>query len=130
VIDGFPPDAAVQQRVAVDPMYFSGDFGNARDHAIRAIQIWRSGLQSPVEEVDEPVVSCLTTVALREWHFGKSARSKSNAWRQIWSNYLHVSTARKQKSISLEKRAEADLAGYFRKKANRAGHDAVKRLAK
>jgi predicted ATPase len=63
-------------RALADPLYFSGDFENARDYAIRATQIWRSGVQSPVEEVDVPVVTCLTTTALCEWHLGEIAGSK------------------------------------------------------
>jgi hypothetical protein len=41
-----------------------------------------------------------------------------------------IGIARKQKSISLEKRAEAAWAEYSRKKANRAGQNEVRRLPK
>jgi hypothetical protein len=52
-------------------LYWSGDFGAARQNALRSIQIWRSrGVQSAVEEVDEPAIPCLCYVALCEWHFG------------------------------------------------------------
>ena len=64
-------------RSLAEPLYSSGDFERARDYAIRAIQIWRSGVQSPVEEVDLPVVTCLTTMALCQWHFGEIDRSKA-----------------------------------------------------
>ena len=64
-------------RALADPLYFSGDFENARDYAIRAIQIWRSGVQSPIDEVDVPAVTCLTVMALCQWHFGEADRCKS-----------------------------------------------------
>jgi hypothetical protein len=38
-------------RALACPLYFSGDFETARQHAMRGVQIWRSGcVQSPVEE--------------------------------------------------------------------------------
>ena len=41
---------------------------------MRGAQIWRAaGVQSPVEEVDAPAVSCLFYEALSEWHFGEIA---------------------------------------------------------
>ena len=41
---------------------------------MRGIQIWRSaGVQSPVEEVNAPAVTCLCYEALSEWHFGEIA---------------------------------------------------------
>ena len=55
-------------------LYFMGDFENARQYAKRGVQIWRSrGAQSPIEEVNEPAVSCLIFEAISEWHFGKNA---------------------------------------------------------
>ena len=40
--------------------YFLGDFEKARQYAMRGAQIWRATVvQSPVQEVDAPVVSCL-----------------------------------------------------------------------
>jgi adenylate cyclase len=54
--------------------YFFGDFKSARQHAMRGVQIWRSGgVQSPVEELHAPAVSCLCFQALSEWHFGEIA---------------------------------------------------------
>ena len=51
-----------------------GDFESARQYAMRGVQIWRSGgVQSPVEEVDAPAVTCLCYEALSEWHFGEIA---------------------------------------------------------
>jgi len=53
-------------------LYFSGDFETAREYAMRGVQIWRSGgVQSPVEEVTAPAVTCLCYEALSEWHFGE-----------------------------------------------------------
>jgi hypothetical protein len=40
---------------------------------MRGIEIWRSGgVQSPVEEITAPAVSCLIFEALSEWHFGET----------------------------------------------------------
>src|SRR5262249_40197163 len=53
---------------------FSGDFETARQYAMRGVQIWRSGgVQSPLEEVTAPAVTCLCYEALSEWHFGETA---------------------------------------------------------
>ena len=55
-------------------LYFSGDFETARQYAMRGVQIWRSGgVQSPVEEVTAPAVTCLCYEALSEWQFGEIA---------------------------------------------------------
>jgi hypothetical protein len=52
-------------------LYWSGDFGAARQNALRSVQIWRSrGVQSSVEEVDAPAIPCVCYAALCEWHFG------------------------------------------------------------
>jgi adenylate cyclase len=49
--------------------YCLGDFEKARHYATRGAQIWRSAIvQSPVQEVDAPVVSCLFHKSLSEWH--------------------------------------------------------------
>jgi predicted ATPase len=49
--------------------YCLGDFEKARQYATRGAQIWRSAIvQSPVQEVDAPVVSCLFHKSLSEWH--------------------------------------------------------------
>jgi serine/threonine protein kinase/tetratricopeptide (TPR) repeat protein len=54
--------------------YYLGDFESARQHAMRGVQIWRSGgVHSPVEEVTAPAVTCLCHGALSEWHFGEVA---------------------------------------------------------
>src|SRR4030095_7003861 len=55
-------------------LYFSGDFETARQYAMRGGQIWRSeGVQSPVEEITAPAVTCLCYKALCEWHRGETA---------------------------------------------------------
>ena len=55
-------------------LYFLGDFETARQYAMRGVQIWRSGgVQSPVEEINAPVVICLCFEALSEWQFGEIA---------------------------------------------------------
>jgi hypothetical protein len=46
-------------------LYYLGDFDSARRYAMRGVQIWRSGgVQSPVEEITAPAVSCLIFEAL------------------------------------------------------------------
>jgi predicted ATPase len=55
-------------------LYYLGDFESAQQYAMRGVQIWRSGdVQSPVEEITAPAVSCLIFEALSEWHFGEIA---------------------------------------------------------
>ena len=55
-------------------LYWLGDFETARQHAMRGLEIWRSkDVQSPVEEVHAPVVSCLSYEAVSEWHLGDIA---------------------------------------------------------
>ena len=51
-------------------LYFSGDFETARKYTTRALQILRSGVQSPIEDVDVPAVSILCFEALFDWHAG------------------------------------------------------------
>jgi tetratricopeptide (TPR) repeat protein len=54
--------------------YCLGDFEKAREYATRGAQIWRSAIvQSPVQEVDAPVVSCLFHKSLSEWHLQEIA---------------------------------------------------------
>ena len=55
-------------------LYNRGDFECARQHAMRGLQIWRSGaVRSPVEEVSTPGVICLVYSALTDWHLGEIA---------------------------------------------------------
>jgi tetratricopeptide (TPR) repeat protein len=65
--------AACQVFAAI--FYFLGEFDSARKYARRGVQIWRSGsVQSPVaEEIQAPVVNCLTYEAISGWHFGEIA---------------------------------------------------------
>jgi predicted ATPase len=59
-------------RALAATLYFSGDFEPARQHAMRGVEIWRSGgVQSPVEEVGASSVVCLCYEALSEWHLGE-----------------------------------------------------------
>ena len=51
-------------------LYFSGDFETGRKYTTRGLQILRSGVQSPIEEVDVPAVSILHFDALFDWHAG------------------------------------------------------------
>src|SRR6266481_8343669 len=54
--------------------YCLGDFERARQYAMHGAQIWRSAVvQSPVQEVDAPVVSCLVHKSLSEWHLQEIA---------------------------------------------------------
>jgi predicted ATPase len=58
--------------------FYSGEFEMARDYALRAVQIWHSGLvRSAVEEVVAPTVVCLSMEALSRWHLGEIARAHS-----------------------------------------------------
>jgi tetratricopeptide (TPR) repeat protein len=53
-------------------LYYLGDFESGQQSAMRGVKIWRSvGVQSPVEEVTAPAVSCLSHEALFEWFFGE-----------------------------------------------------------
>jgi len=55
-------------------LFWLGNFETARQHALRGLEIWRSGsVQSPVEEVHAPVVSCLVYRGRSEWHLGEIA---------------------------------------------------------
>jgi predicted ATPase len=54
--------------------HYLGNFESARQHAMRSLQIWRSGrAQSPVEDPIAPAVICLMYKALSEWHLGEIA---------------------------------------------------------
>jgi predicted ATPase len=61
-------------RALAGTLYYLGDFEAARQYAMCAVQIWRSGgVQSVVEDLDAPAVVCLCYEALIEWHFGEVA---------------------------------------------------------
>jgi len=56
--------------------YFSGNFETCGQHAMRGVQIWRSGgVQRPVEEMGVPAVGCLCCEALFKWHIGEITAS-------------------------------------------------------
>ena len=60
-------------------LYFLGDFQTALQHAMRGVRIWRSGdVQSPIEEINAPAVSCLVFEGFSEWHLGQVASCKAN----------------------------------------------------
>src|SRR5262249_24885522 len=49
-------------------------FETAREHAMRGVEVWRSGgLQSLAEEVAAPVIICLIVEALSDWHLREIA---------------------------------------------------------
>jgi predicted ATPase len=55
-------------------LYYLGDFQSAHQNAKRGVEIWRSGgVQSPVEEITAPAVTCLFHESLCEWHCGEIA---------------------------------------------------------
>jgi hypothetical protein len=59
-------------RALAGTFFFSGDFEAARKHAVRGVEIWRSGgAPSYVEFLDAPAVVCLCYEALSKWHFGE-----------------------------------------------------------
>ena len=51
-------------------LFFSGDFETGRKYTTRGLQILRSGVESPIEDVDVPAVSSLFFEALFDWHAG------------------------------------------------------------
>ena len=65
-------------RVLAGALFYLGDFESARQSAMGAVQIWRSGsVQSHPEDLDTPVVGCLCYQARSEWHLGEIASSKA-----------------------------------------------------
>ena len=59
-------------------LFFLGDFESSRQYAMHGVQIWRSGgVKSHPEDVDTPVVGCLSHGALSEWHLGEIASCKA-----------------------------------------------------
>jgi adenylate cyclase len=65
-------------RVLAGTLFYLGDFESARQYAMRAVQIWRSGsVQSHPEDLDTPVVGCLCYQAKAEWHLGEIVSSKA-----------------------------------------------------
>ena len=61
-------------RALAGTFFFLGDFEEARKHAVRGVEIWRSGgAPSYAEFLDAPTVVCLCYEALSKWHFGEKA---------------------------------------------------------
>jgi tetratricopeptide (TPR) repeat protein len=65
-------------------LYHLGDFESARQYAMQAVQIWRSGgVQSPVEEITAPAVTCLVYEALSAWHLEGIASCQTSTAKAI-----------------------------------------------
>jgi predicted ATPase len=63
-------------RALAATLYSMGDFETARQDAMHALQIWRSGgVQYQVEEVFAPAITSLCYEAMSEWHLGEIASS-------------------------------------------------------
>jgi hypothetical protein len=59
-------------RMLAVTFYFSGEFEAAQRCARGGVQLWRAGrIQPRFEEVNSPVVVCLSFEALCRWHFGE-----------------------------------------------------------
>jgi serine/threonine protein kinase len=59
-------------------LYFLGNFETARQYAMRAVQIWRSGnVPSYAEDFHSPVVGSLIYRAMCEWHLGQIASAQA-----------------------------------------------------
>jgi hypothetical protein len=59
-------------------LYYLGDFETVRQYATGGVQVWRlGGVQSHVEEVAAPAVTCLVFEALSRWHFGEITSSQA-----------------------------------------------------
>jgi serine/threonine protein kinase/tetratricopeptide (TPR) repeat protein len=75
-------DAAVMigaHRALASTLYYLGDFESVRQHAMRGLQIWRSGtVQSSQQEYYTPAVGCLVYVAMSEWHLGEIASCQAS----------------------------------------------------
>ena len=61
-------------RALAGTLFYLGNFESARQYALSAIQIWRSGeVKSVVEDLDAPAIICLAYSALSSWHLGETA---------------------------------------------------------
>src|SRR5271165_6486739 len=61
-------------RALAGTLFYLGNFESARQYAMCAVQIWRSGgVQSVAEDLDAPAVVCLGYEALSKWHLGETA---------------------------------------------------------
>jgi tetratricopeptide (TPR) repeat protein len=60
-------------------LLYLSEFESARQYAMRAVQLWRSGsVQSHPEDFDTPVVGCLCYQAMSEWYLGETAACRAN----------------------------------------------------
>jgi predicted ATPase len=60
-------------------LHCSGDFETAKEYAMRAVQIWRSGyVRSHMEGPQTPVVVCLCYGAGSKWHLGEIASCQAS----------------------------------------------------
>jgi hypothetical protein len=58
--------------------YFLGDFEASYQYAIRGVELWRSGgLQTRIEDLELPGISCLRYLALCQWHNDNIASSQA-----------------------------------------------------
>jgi hypothetical protein len=71
-------------RALANTLYYLGDFENAREYAMRGIQLWRAGGIPPlVEGVHAPAVLCLCYEALCAWHYGEIASCRESMAKAI-----------------------------------------------
>ena len=65
-------------QVLAATLYHMGDFETGRQHAVRAVQTWRSGgVHAHGEEANLLVVVCLAYEALSAWHLGETPRGQA-----------------------------------------------------
>jgi predicted ATPase len=63
---------------------YLGTFETSRQYATRGLRIWGSrGMQSSVEEIITPAVTCLGYKGLCEWHLGEIALSRATTTQAI-----------------------------------------------
>jgi predicted ATPase len=71
-------------RILAVTHYFSGNLKIARRYARRGVQLGREGrIQPRFEEVNSPIVVCLSFDALCGWHFGETAASRNTMKRAV-----------------------------------------------
>jgi tetratricopeptide (TPR) repeat protein len=71
-------------RALAGTLFYLGNFEFARQYAICAVQIWRSGgVQSVVEDLDAPAVICMCYEALSKWHLGETTSCQATMMEAI-----------------------------------------------
>ena len=71
-------------RILAVTHYFSGNLKIARRYARRGVHLGREGrIRRRFEEVNSPVIVCLSFDALCGWHFGETASSRSTMERAV-----------------------------------------------